>query len=98
MLPLVSSLYNNAIHSATGQTPTSLHLGKKPMTPLDYLFQGDRHPPSPGTLDYALEYQKKLEDAVACMQKAQDAMMASENKHRQASTFQVGDRVWVRST
>eukprot|EP00244_Chara_vulgaris_P007879 TRINITY_DN293_c2_g2_i1.p1 TRINITY_DN293_c2_g2~~TRINITY_DN293_c2_g2_i1.p1 ORF type:complete len:184 (-),score=14.58 TRINITY_DN293_c2_g2_i1:432-983(-) len=32
------------------------------------------------------------------MQKAQDAMMASENKHRQASTFQVGDRVWVRAT
>ncbi|GBG65548.1 hypothetical protein CBR_g51431 [Chara braunii] len=53
-LALVASLYNNAVHSATGE-------------------------------------------AVEHMQKAQTTMIESENKHHRPSTFQVGDRVWVKS-
>ncbi|GBG78075.1 hypothetical protein CBR_g26012 [Chara braunii] len=39
-----------------------------------------------------------LEKAVEQMQKAQAAMIESENKHHRPSTFQVGDRVWVKSS
>ncbi|GBG72887.1 hypothetical protein CBR_g12607 [Chara braunii] len=54
-LALIASLYNNAVHSATGR-------------------------------------------AVEQMHKAQAAVIESENKHRRPSTFQVGDRVWVKSS
>ncbi|GBG91173.1 hypothetical protein CBR_g52055 [Chara braunii] len=52
-LALIASLYNKAVHSATG--------------------------------------------AIEQMHKAQAAMIDSENKHRCPSTFQVGERVWVKS-
>ncbi|GBG78119.1 hypothetical protein CBR_g26056 [Chara braunii] len=36
--------------------------------------------------------------AVEHIRKSQDAMITSENKHRRPSNFQVGDRVWVKSS
>ncbi|GBG61674.1 hypothetical protein CBR_g23190 [Chara braunii] len=38
------------------------------------------------------------DDAVQHMKKAQQAMIASENQHRRQSTFQVGERVWVKAS
>ena len=38
---LVAGMYNNVVHSATGQPPSVLHLGKKPLTPIDFLFPED---------------------------------------------------------
>ncbi|GBG66599.1 hypothetical protein CBR_g64872 [Chara braunii] len=37
-LPLIASLYNNAIHSSTGASPNQLHLGWKPRSALDFLL------------------------------------------------------------
>ncbi|GBG85786.1 hypothetical protein CBR_g40595 [Chara braunii] len=53
--------------------------------------QGDQ-----GTLAWVklgLEY-----EAVEHIKKSQDAMIASENKHRRPSNVQVGDKVWVKSS
>ncbi|GBG80269.1 hypothetical protein CBR_g30635 [Chara braunii] len=37
-LPLIASLYNNAVHSSTGVSPIQLHLGWKPRSALDFLL------------------------------------------------------------
>jgi hypothetical protein len=97
-LPLVANLYNNAVHSATGVTPNSLFLTFKPRTPLDFLLPETQPVASPGTLEFAYRDEKLMQQAVESMHKAQAAMIQSENKHRRASTFQVGDRVWVKAS
>ncbi|GBG73328.1 hypothetical protein CBR_g13048 [Chara braunii] len=53
---------------------------------------------APGTLEFAYRYEQKMQQAVEQMQKAQAAMIESENRHRRPSAFQVGDRVWVKSS
>ncbi|GBG67672.1 hypothetical protein CBR_g802 [Chara braunii] len=84
-LPLIASLYNNAVHNSTGVSPNQLHLGWKPRSAL-------------GTLEYGVQYEKLLQEAVEHMKKAQQAMIAFENQHRRQSTFQVGERVWVKAS
>ncbi|GBG77543.1 hypothetical protein CBR_g23988 [Chara braunii] len=97
-LPLIASLYNNAIHSSTGISPNQLHLGWKPRSALDFLLPENRPAATPGTLEYGVQYEKLLQEAVEHMKKAQQAMIASENQHRRQSTFQVGERVWVKAS
>ncbi|GBG86890.1 hypothetical protein CBR_g42174 [Chara braunii] len=97
-LLLIASLYNNAIHSSTGISPNQLHLGWKPRSALDFLLPENRPAATPGTLEYGVQYEKLLREAVEHMKKAQQAMIASENQHRRQSTFQVGERVWVKAT
>ncbi|GBG68085.1 hypothetical protein CBR_g1206 [Chara braunii] len=97
-LPLIASLYNNAIHSSTGVSPNQLHLGWKPISALDFLLPENRPAATPGTLEYGVQYEKLLREAVEHMKKAQQAMIASENQHRRQSTFQVGERVWVKAS
>ncbi|GBG89732.1 hypothetical protein CBR_g49584 [Chara braunii] len=97
-LPLIASLYNNAIHSSNGVSPNLLHLGWKPRSALDFLLPENRPAATPGTLEYGVQYEKKLQEAVEHMKKAQQAMIASENQHRRQSTFQVGERVWVKAS
>ncbi|GBG64120.1 hypothetical protein CBR_g40567 [Chara braunii] len=53
---------------------------------------------APGSIEYAIKYEQMLEKAVEHIKKSQDAMIASENKHRRPSNFQVGERVWMRSS
>ncbi|GBG75356.1 hypothetical protein CBR_g19988 [Chara braunii] len=97
-LALVASLYNNAVHSATGVSPNSLQLMFKPRLPLDFLLPDNQPTATLGTLEFAYRYEQKMQEAVENMQKAQAAMIESENRHRCPSTFQVGDRVWVKSS
>ncbi|GBG89201.1 hypothetical protein CBR_g48909 [Chara braunii] len=97
-LPLIGSLYNNAIHSSTDVSPNQLHLGWKPRSALDFLLPENRPAATPGTLEYGVQYEKLLQQAVEHIKKAQQAMIASENKHRQQSSFQVGERVWVKAS
>ncbi|GBG93038.1 hypothetical protein CBR_g58306 [Chara braunii] len=81
-LPLIASLYNNAVHSSTGVSPNQLHLGWKPRSALDFLLPENRSSATPGTLEYGVQYEKLLQQAVEHIKKAQQAMIASENKHR----------------
>ncbi|GBG89969.1 hypothetical protein CBR_g50059 [Chara braunii] len=97
-LPLIASLYNNAVHSSTDVSPNQLHLGWKPRSALDFLLPENRSFATPGTLEYGVQYEKLLQQAVEHIKKAQQAMIASENKHRRQSSFQVGERVWVKAS
>ncbi|GBG60330.1 hypothetical protein CBR_g4286 [Chara braunii] len=81
-LPLIASLYNNAVHSSTGVSPNQLRLGWKPRSALDFLLPENRPAATPGTLEYGVHYEKLLQEAVEHMKKAQQAMIASENQHR----------------
>ncbi|GBG62431.1 hypothetical protein CBR_g30385 [Chara braunii] len=97
-LALIASLYNNAVHSATGVSLNSLLLTFKPRLPLDFLLSENQSTAAPDTLEFAYRYEQKMQQAVEQMQKAQAAMIESANKHRRESSFQVGDRVWVKSS
>ncbi|GBG79804.1 hypothetical protein CBR_g30067 [Chara braunii] len=90
-LALIASLYNNAVHSATGVSPNSLLLTFKPRLSLDFLLPENQSTVAPGTLEFAYHYEQK-------MQKAQATMIEYENRHRRPSTFQVGYRIWVKSS
>ncbi|GBG86549.1 hypothetical protein CBR_g41612 [Chara braunii] len=97
-LALIASLYNNGVHSTTGLTPNSLLLTFKPRLPLDFLLPDNQPPAAPRTSEFAYRYEQLMQQAVEQMHKAQAAMIESENKHRRPSTFQVGERVWVKSS
>ncbi|GBG89654.1 hypothetical protein CBR_g49442 [Chara braunii] len=97
-LPLIASLYNNAVHNSTGVSPNQLHLGWKPRSALDFLLPENRPAATPSTLEYGVQYEKLLQEVVEHMKKAQQAMIASENQRRRQSTFQVGERVWVKAS
>ncbi|GBG86139.1 hypothetical protein CBR_g41043 [Chara braunii] len=97
-LALIASLYNNVVHNAMGVSPNSLLLTFKPRLPLDFLLPENQPSVAPGTLEFAYHYERLMQQAVEQMHKAQAAMIESENKHRRPSTFQVGERVWVKSS
>ncbi|GBG88380.1 hypothetical protein CBR_g47079 [Chara braunii] len=97
-LPLIASVHNNAVHSTTGVSPNQMHLGWKPRSALDFLLPENRPAATPGTMEYGVQYEKLLQQAVKHIKKSQEAMIAFENKHRQQSTFQVGERVWVKAS
>ncbi|GBG79339.1 hypothetical protein CBR_g29489 [Chara braunii] len=64
----------------------------------DFLLPENRSSATPGTLEYGVQYEKLLQQAVEHIKKAQQAMIASENKHRRQSSSQVGERVWVKAS
>ncbi|GBG64685.1 hypothetical protein CBR_g46227 [Chara braunii] len=97
-LPLIANLYNNVVHSSTGVSPNQLHLGWKPRSALDFLLPENRPAATPGTLEYGVQYEKLLQEVVEHMKRAQQAMIASENQHPRHSSFQVGERVWVKAS
>ncbi|GBG63007.1 hypothetical protein CBR_g34706 [Chara braunii] len=97
-LPLIASLYNNVVHSSTDLSPNQLHLGWKPRSALDFLLPENRPAATPGTLEYGVQYEQLLQEAVEHMKKAQQATIASENQHRRQSSFQVGGRIWVKAS
>ncbi|GBG73413.1 hypothetical protein CBR_g16129 [Chara braunii] len=88
-LPLIASLYNNAVHSTTGVSPNQLHFGWKPRSALDFLLPENRPVATLGTMEYGVQYEKLLQQVVEHIKKSQEVMIASENKHRRQSTFQV---------
>ncbi|GBG70684.1 hypothetical protein CBR_g7984 [Chara braunii] len=81
-LPLIASLYNNVVHNTTGVTPNQLHLGWKPRSALDFLLPENRTAATPGTIEFGVQYEKLLQQTVEHIRKSQEAMFASENKHR----------------
>ncbi|GBG78485.1 hypothetical protein CBR_g26513 [Chara braunii] len=87
-LALIASLYNNAVHSATGVSSNSLLLTFKPRLPLDFLLPENQPTAAPGTLEFANRYEQFMQQALEQMHRAQAAMIDSENKHRHPSTFQ----------
>ncbi|GBG75534.1 hypothetical protein CBR_g20164 [Chara braunii] len=97
-LPLITSLYNNAVHSTIGVSPNQLHLGWKPRSALDFLLPENRTAANPGTIEFGVQYEKLLQQSVEHIKKSQEIMIASENKRRRQSTFQVGERVWVKAS
>ncbi|GBG63986.1 hypothetical protein CBR_g40230 [Chara braunii] len=97
-LPLIASLYNNAVHSTIGVSPNQLHLGWKPRSALDFLLPENRTAATPGTIEFGVQYEKLLQRTVEHIKKSQEVMIASENKRRRQSTFQVGERVWVKAS
>ncbi|GBG80902.1 hypothetical protein CBR_g31458 [Chara braunii] len=97
-LPLIAILYNNAVHSTNGVSSNQLHLGWKPRSTLDFLLPENRPSTTPGTLECGVQYEKLLQQAVEHIRKSQEAMIASENKHRRHSIFQVGERVLVKAS
>ncbi|GBG88956.1 hypothetical protein CBR_g48566 [Chara braunii] len=97
-LPLIASLYNNVVHSSTGVSPNQLHMGWKPRSALDFLLPENRSSATLGTLEYGVQYEKLLQQVVEHIKKVEQAMIASENKHRRESSFQVGERVWVKAS
>ncbi|GBG73919.1 hypothetical protein CBR_g17634 [Chara braunii] len=97
-LPLIASLYNNAVHNTIGVSPNQLHLGWKPRSALDFLLPENRTAATPGTIEFGVQYEKLLQQTVEHIKKSQEAMIASENKRRRQSTFQVGERVWVKAS
>ncbi|GBG83797.1 hypothetical protein CBR_g37597 [Chara braunii] len=88
-LPLIASLYNNAVHSTTGVRPNQLHLGWKPRSALDFLLPENRIAATPGTIEFGVQYENLLQQTVEHIKKSQEAMIASENKHPRQSTFQI---------
>ncbi|GBG87132.1 hypothetical protein CBR_g44588 [Chara braunii] len=97
-LPLIASLYNNDVHSSTDVSPNQLHLGWKRRSALDFLLPENRPSATPGTFEYSVQYEKLLQQAVEHIKKAQQEMIAFENKHRRQSSFQAGERVWVKAS
>ncbi|GBG85125.1 hypothetical protein CBR_g39691 [Chara braunii] len=97
-LPLIVSLYNNAVHSTTGVGPNQLNLGWKPRSALDFLLPENRTAATPGTIEFGVQYEKLLQKAVEHIKKSKEAMIASENKRCRQSTFQIGERVWVKAS
>ncbi|GBG86082.1 hypothetical protein CBR_g40984 [Chara braunii] len=97
-LPLIASLYDNAVHSTIGVSPNQLHLGWKPRFALDFLLPENRAAATPRTTEFGVQYEKLLQQTVEHIKKSQEVMIASENKRRRQSTFQVGDCVWVEAS
>ncbi|GBG79312.1 hypothetical protein CBR_g29461 [Chara braunii] len=97
-LPLIASLYNNVVHSTTGVNPNQLHLGWKPISALDFLLPENRTAATLGTIEFGVQYEKLLQQTVEHIKKSLEAMIASENKRRRQSTFQVGEHVWVKGS
>ncbi|GBG69286.1 hypothetical protein CBR_g3985 [Chara braunii] len=76
----------------------SLLLTFKPRLPLDFLLPEIQPTAAPEMLEFAYRYEHLMQQAVEQMHKAQATMIEYENKHRRSSTFQVGDRVWAKSS
>ncbi|GBG73404.1 hypothetical protein CBR_g16120 [Chara braunii] len=97
-LPLIASLYNNVVHSTIDVNPNQLHLGWKPRSALDFLLPENGTAATPGTIEFGVQYEKLLQQTVEHIKKSQEVMIAFENKRRRQSTFQVGERVWVKAS
>ncbi|GBG69602.1 hypothetical protein CBR_g4432 [Chara braunii] len=79
-LALIASLYNNAVHCATGVSPNSLLLTFKARQPLDFLLPENQPTAAPGTLEFAYRYEQLMQQVVEQMHRAQAAMIESEKQ------------------
>ncbi|GBG59478.1 hypothetical protein CBR_g38502 [Chara braunii] len=69
-LALIASLYNNAVHSATGVSANSLLLTFKPRLPLDFLLPENQPTAAPGTLEFAYRYEQLMQQGAEQLHRA----------------------------
>lgn len=96
-LPFALAAYRSSVHSATGETPNRLMLGREVRTPLTLLA-----PPAPGqeaTVDWVADLHDNFEQAhkraVEAMQASYRVARPREERRQKGYKFNVNDLVYV---
>jgi transposase InsO family protein len=99
LLPMMDRVQMTLPHSSIGMAPYRLKFGIEPRTSWDWNTPKPVTPAEklnfPDAVAVATRMHKAWEIAKANMEKAQEAMSKSVNKHRRAIDWKVGDKVYL---
>jgi len=98
MLPAVEFAYNTAKQASTGRSPFYMLYGRHPRTPAAFLQELPqqelaRDATNPAAVHWIRNAKTALEQATACLRKAQERQERYANQTRKEQTFKVGDQV-----
>jgi hypothetical protein len=94
-LPYAEFAINNTVSASTGHTPFYLNYGEHPATPLTHMIPNiDDVPQAADTISKIAE---ALDSARNKMEAAQRRQAYYANSSRREQTFNVGDKVWLRT-
>ncbi len=98
MLPAVEFAYNTAKQASTGRSPFYMLYGRHPRTPAAFLQELPqqelaRDATNPAAVHWIRNAKTALEQATACLRKAQERQERYANQTRKEQTFKVGDLV-----